>query len=214
MTEYDYSEDCRDIIDPETDAKLIEAAERAATCEDREISFFGNEWVRNLSHHIWGVALPGDVHIGDSLIPFVRYWYELMKDRLFEKDGTYLSFGNVWAIFLSGSSSGIDSIFHTLKKAIERAESATYDIPELHWCDDQNIHLLARVCHELAGPKKTFYLSSYEAGEILCRNHTRASIVFLMLQEREIIECIGSDDTKRIWQLEYIGKPVVERTKP
>lgn len=214
MTEYDYREDCREIIDPETDAKLIEAVKRAASCEGREIGFVANELVRKLQDHIWGVALPDDTPVGDSWMPFVRYWYELVKDRLLEEDGSRLSFGNAWAMFLRGSSSGIDYIFHTLKKAIERAESATYDIPELHWCDDQNIHLLARVCHELAGLNKTFYLSSYEAGEILCRNHTRAGIVFLMFQEREIIECIGEDDRDRIWQLRYIGKPVVERTEP
>lgn len=189
--------------------QAIQKAIEETKLKFEEPDFIGNRPVFILCQYLKGTVMP-DTATFAELKPFVERWYELSKGFLFGEDGEPLSFTEVWAQFIEAW----DKVRHPKGNALEsaklRAEKATYQILELDWCDDQNILYLASVCYELSRPDGIFFLSGYDAGEILGRTQKTGREVLKMFGFEKIIECIKKGHTGIASEYKYIGKPVIE----
>ncbi|MBN2457296.1 MAG: hypothetical protein JXB29_12300 [Sedimentisphaerales bacterium] len=147
-----------------------------------------------------------------DLKPFVKQWYNLSADKLVNKEGYKLTFGEVWAQLIEIW----DKVKHAKRDALWTAKICakreTYKIPELDWCDDQSIKYLAKVCYELSRPDGTFFLSGDDAGEILGRTQKTGRAALKMLGYEKVIKCVKTGVRRRASDYEYIGKPVVATT--
>ena len=143
-----------------------------------------------------------------DLKSFVGRWYELSKDKLIDEDGCPMTFGQVWAQVVEVW----DKVKYPKRNALElakiRAGKARYKIPELDWCDDEKVLYLARVCYELSQPDGFFFISGYEAGDILGKDQKIGRAVLKMFQSEDVIRCVKIGDRHNASEYHYVGKPV------
>lgn len=189
--------------------QAIQKAIEETELKSDEPDVIGNRPVFILCQYLKGTVMPETVTLAD-LKPSIERWYGLSKGFLFGEDGEPLSFTEVWAQFLEVWNKVRHPKGNALESAKLRAEKATYHILELDWCDDQNILYLARVCYELSRPDGDFFISGYDAGEILGRTQKTGRVVLKMFGFEKIIECTKKGHTGIASDYKYIGKPVIE----
>jgi hypothetical protein len=189
--------------------QAIQKAIEETELKSDELDYIGNRPVFILCQYLKGTVLPDTTTFAD-LKPSVQRWYEQLKGSLFDEDGETLSFTEVWAQFIEAW----DKVRHPKGNALEsaklRAVKATYQIPDLDWCDDQSILYLAKVCYELSRPDGIFFLSGYDAGKILGKTQKTGRAVLKMFISENIIECTKIGDRHNASEYRYIGKPVIE----
>jgi len=200
------------VFDKTTETALIEAAEKAVPVDDEQIGYIGNEPIFVLCQYLRGVSLPEDTTFED-LRPFTKYWFDLSEDKLIDEDGENLSFAEVYAMAIELWDKVKYAKGSALDSAIVRAKASTYTIPELEWCDDERILLLARICYELSRPDGDFFLSGDDAGKVIGKTQKTGRNALKMFEYVKIIKCVNTGHTGKASDYEYVGKPVIE-TKP
>jgi hypothetical protein len=189
--------------------QAIQKAIEETKLKSDEPDFIGNRPVFILCQYLKGTVMSDTTTFAD-LKTSVQRWYELSKGFLFDEDGEPLSFTEVWAQFIEAWNKVRHPKGNALESAKLRAEKATYQILELDWCDDQSILYLARACYELSRPDGVFFLSGYDAGEMLGRTQKTGRAVLNMFVFEKIIECTKKGHTGIASEYKYIGKPVFE----
>ncbi len=200
------------VFDELTEAALEQAIEKCVPVDDEQIGYIGNEPVFLLCQYMQGVDMPEGTTFND-LRPFVKRWYDLAKDKLIGEDGDCLSFGEVWGQFVEAWEKVKFPKNNALESAKIRATQATYQIPELDWCQDESIIYLARVCYELSQPDGMLFLSGYDAGGILGKTQKPGRLALKMFCAEKIIKCIQVGNRKKASDYQYVGKTLSE-TKP
>lgn len=195
------------VFDEATKAALEQAVLHAVPVDDEQVGHIGNEPVFLLCQYLKGVDLPMSAGI-KGLKPFVRRWYELSKDKLIDQEGYPMTFGQIWAQVVEVW----EKVKHPKRNALEiakiRAGKARYKVPELNGCDDEKMLYLARVCYELSLPDGAFFISGYEAGDILGKDQKTGRAVLKMFQSEGVIRCTKIGNRHDVSEYEYVGKPV------
>lgn len=199
------------------DIAAIEQAIRKAVAEtgltSDEPDFIGNRPVFILCQYLKGVEMSNSTTLIE-LKPFAKQWYELLKDQLEDENGDGLTFAQAWAQIVEVW----DKVKHPKGDALDaakaRANRATYKIPELDWCDDEKIQCLARICYELSQPDGTFFLSGYDAAEILGKDQKTGRAALKMFEFEKLTVCTKVGNRHRASEYKYIGKPVLQTELP
>ena len=142
-----------------------------------------------------------------ELKPFAKQWYELLKDQLLDDDGCCITFAQAWAQIVEVWGKVKHCKGDALDAAKARANRATYKIRQLEWCDDKHIQYLARVCYELSKPDGTFFLSGYDAGEILGKDQKTGRAALKMFELEKLILCTKVGNRHKASEYKYTGKP-------
>jgi hypothetical protein len=145
----------------------------------------------------------------EQIKPFAKQWHDLSNDMLIDLEGCNMTFGQVWAQIVEVWGKVKYAKGDALKDAKIRAEQAKYKIPELDWCEDENMHKLAKVCYELSLPDGYFFLSGTDAGKILGKTQKMGRSALKMFQIDGIIELVKKGHSGVASDYKYIGKPVV-----
>ncbi len=191
-----------DQFDEFTVTALLEAVRKATPDEDGVIGYIGNEPVFRLAQYLQGVVSKNTPL--KELKPYVKCWYDLSAKYLDD-----MSFAQVWSLFIELWPKVKYAKRDALTIAVARARTAAYKMPELHWCEDKRVLLLARVCWELSRPDGAFFLSSYDAGSIMGMDQKTGLATLKMLQAEGIIRIIRKGCLGRSSSYIYTGQPPI-----
>lgn len=176
--------------------RVDEAIQRALPIADEEIRI-GNEPTFRFCVELQRF-LPKDTDI--PLRPILERYFEQADGRLVDEHGDPLTLEGAWDQFLEVWPKVLyPGILH---QAIERAQEAIAKRPELSHLDPTR-RRLARVCYEMqqiVGDDKDFYLSSYDAAEILWqdkKHYRKALRMFNRLSKEGLLECTKKGDPKK-----------------
>ncbi|MBN2317294.1 MAG: hypothetical protein JXM79_25440 [Sedimentisphaerales bacterium] len=195
------------VFDEAMEAALERAIQKAIPVDNEQVGYIGNEPVFLLCQYLKGIDLPKSAGV-KGLKPFIGQWYELSKEKLIDEEGCPMTFGQVWAQVVEVWDKVKYSKGNALETAKIRAGKARYEIPELNWCDDEKMLYLARVCYELSRPDGVFFMSGYDAGEILGKDQKTGRAFLKMLQSEGVIRCTKVGNRHKASEYLYIGTPV------
>lgn len=191
----------------ELDMNAIERAiQKAIPVDDEQIGYIGNEPVFLLCQYLKGVDMPDGTTFAD-LKPFFRQWYELSIGMLFDEYGDPLSFTEAWAQFIEAWPKVKYPKSAYLEQAKERAKNRKEPLPELAEFDG-DYQYLGVVCYELQQimRDRPFWLSTYDAGEILGKSQKVGHRAMKMLSAEGILELVKVGDRHNASEYRYIGK--------
>lgn len=173
-----------------------------------QVGKIGNETVFPLCRYFKSVCEPKDV-TSQALKPYVRQWYELSKNKLYDENGELLTFSAVWSQFVDVWKN--NRVKHPkgqkLALAIERARQRETPVPGADDYDDENFRLLLTVCFEWASEHvdANFHITQKVAGEIMEKSESSGKLALNTFIYDGKIELLKKGHTGRASTYRYIG---------
>jgi hypothetical protein len=182
---------------------IIKAKEEFEGFEDED--YIGNRAAFILWQHLGGIDTPENTTLADYK-PLVKRFYQLAEDLLLNRYDE-MSFTNFWSQFVEVFKKVKYFRRDYVELAKQRAKGRKEPLPEL--TDYDPIYqFLGAICYELQLLQKEgepFYLSTYQAGEILDKDQKTGHRAMVMFVADEILKIHRVGDRNLASEYFYIG---------
>jgi len=191
------------------DNEAIQLAIQKARAEIEK--FAGEDYIGNRAVFIIAQYLKGrdmsEARTVVDLKPAFKQFYDRLDGLLKDESGEPLSFGRAWAQLTELWPKLKFAKGEMLDRARERAKGYAEPRPEIAWCDDESIQELVNTTYELKKLRGDgrFFLSGYQAGEIMHRNQKAGRAVMHMLVTEGIYRVIENGNRYKATLYEYTG---------
>lgn len=171
-----------------------------------EEDYIGNRTVFIVAQYLKGLDMPEARTVAD-LKPAFRQFYDQINGLLVDEFGEALSFGQAWAQLTELWPKVKYAKGELLEQARARAKGYTKPRPEIAWCEDKGIQDVVNITYELKELRGDghFFLSGYQAGDIMGRNQKIGRAVMKMLTTEGIYRLVERGNRHRATLYEYTG---------
>jgi hypothetical protein len=191
------------------DAEALEQAIWKARAEIEglgEADYIGNRTVFVVAQYLKGLDMP-EARTFVDLKPAFRQFYDQLNGLLVDEFEEPLTFGQAWAQLTELWPKVKYAKGALLEQARARAKGYTKPRPEIAWCEDQPIQDVVNTTYELKELRGDghFFLSTYQAGDIMGRNQKMGRAVMQMLTTEGIYRLVERGNRRKATLYEYTG---------
>jgi hypothetical protein len=191
------------------DAEAVEQAIWKARAEIEGLDgedYIGNRAVFIVAQYLKGLDMQEARTVAD-LKPAFRQFYDRVNGLLVDECGEALSFGQAWAQLTELWPKVKYPKGALLDQARARAKGYTKPRPEIAWCEDKPIQDVVNTTYELKELRRDghFFLSGYQAGDIMGRTQKMGRAVMQMLTTEGIYRLVERGTRRKATLYEYTG---------